>query len=221
MDKLPEMMNFYQRFEQQMAKSRKDRLLLHACCAPCSSHCLEVLSASFDITVYYYNPNIDTEEEEKKRFAELVRFVREAPFARGTELVEPEYDPEPFLQLAGGRELEPERGTRCYDCYALRLGKTAEYAAENGFDCFSTTLSISPYKNARWLNEIGMDLERKMREGADEGRKVPYFLFSDFKKKNGYQRSIELSAEYDLYRQDYCGCRFSREERDRKKADEG
>ena len=207
--------NFYQRFEEQTRQSRNDRLLLHACCCPCSTHCLEVLSGHFDITIFFYNPNIDTEEEEKKRFAELIRFTGEAPFAKNVKLVEAPYDPESFAEIARGREREPERGARCYLCYQLRMRKTAEYALEKGFDCFSTTLSISPYKNAVWLNEIGMDLERELRERNEA--KIPYFLFSDFKKKNGYKRSIELSHEYGLYRQDYCGCRYSREERDRKK----
>lgn len=230
--------SFYGRFEEQRAASRNDRLLLHACCCPCSTHCLEVLCGYFDVTVFFYNPNIDTEEEEKKRFAELIRFVGEAPFAREVKLVEAEYDPETFLRLAEGREQEPERGSRCYDCYRLRLKKTAEYALHHGFDCFSTTLSISPYKNAEWLNRIGVELENEMRSGLGSGdecgsgsgdesgrengrmeeQRAPYFLFSDFKKKNGYKRSIELSEEYGLYRQDYCGCRFSREERDRKRA---
>ena len=224
------MENYYQRFEEQLKQSRKDRLLLHACCCPCSSHCLEVLAEYFEITVFFYNPNIDTSEEYEKRFAELVRFTEEAPFARGVRLVEEPFRPEEFEAIAKGRELEPERGSRCYDCYLLRLRRTAEYAAENGYDCFSTTLSISPYKNAAWLNEIGVRLEQELREagaGSDgtetgidneAGQKNPYFRFSDFKKKNGYKRSIELSAEYGLYRQDYCGCRYSREERDREKA---
>ncbi|MCR4837450.1 MAG: epoxyqueuosine reductase QueH [Eubacterium sp.] len=212
---MPNGKSYYQRFEEQLQKSDRDRLLLHACCCPCSSHCLEVLADHFDITVFFYNPNIDTAEEYEKRFGELIRFTQEAPFAKAVHLVEAEYDPETYLAMAEGREMEPERGSRCFDCYELRLRKTAEYAAENGFDCFSTTLSISPYKNADWLNGIGMQLEQEMREQPDGRKNVPYFLFSDFKKKNGYKRSIELSAEYGLYRQDYCGCRFSRAERER------
>ena len=239
------MENYYLKFEEQLKHSHRDRLLLHACCCPCSSHCLEVLEEHFEITVFFYNPNIDSEEEYEKRFRELVRFRSEAPFAKGVELVRAEYDPETFLAMARGRETEPERGSRCYDCYELRLRRTAEYAAAHGFDCFTTTLSISPYKNAAWLNEIGVRLERELMHmacsgdagkeavGGDAGKEVvggdagkeavggetaktPYFLFSDFKKKNGYRRSIELSAEYGLYRQDYCGCRYSREERQRK-----
>ena len=209
------MENYYQKFEEQLKLSRKDRLLLHACCCPCSTHCLEVLAEYFEITVFFYNPNIDTAEEYEKRFRELVRFRSEAPFAKGVELVRAEYDPETFLAMARGRELEPERGSRCYDCYELRLRRTAEYAVMHGFDCFTTTLSISPYKNADWLNEIGAELADRMEEKY--GSSAPWFLFSDFKKKNGYKRSIELSQEYGLYRQDYCGCRYSRAERDRKK----
>ena len=215
------MKNYYLRFEEQLKQSHRDRLLLHACCSPCSSHCLEVLAEHFEITVFFYNPNIDSEEEYEKRFRELVRFRSEAPFAKGVELVRAEYDPETFLAMARGRELEPERGSRCYDCYELRLRRTAEYAVMHGFDCFTTTLSISPYKNADWLNEIGVRLEQELMQAAFGGDalKTPYFLFSDFKKKNGYRRSIELSAEYGLYRQDYCGCRYSREERQRKVAE--
>ncbi len=207
--------SYYQRFEEQTAGNRGAKLLLHACCCPCSSHCLELLNGIFDITVFFYNPNIDTAEEEKKRFDELVRFTKEAAFANKVKLVEAPYDPEEFEAIVKGREAEPERGSRCYDCYRLRLEKTAVYAAENGFDCFSTTLSISPYKNADWLNEIGAELADRMEEKY--GSSAPWFLFSDFKKKNGYKRSIELSQEYGLYRQDYCGCRYSRAERDRKK----
>ena len=208
------MENYYLKYEEQVKRSNRDRLLLHACCCPCSSHCLEVLADHFDITVFFYNPNIDTEEEYEKRFRELIRFVDEAPFARGTKLVKAPYDPESFHAIAAGRELEPERGSRCYDCYKLRLRKTAEYAMEQGFQCFTTTLSISPYKNAAWLNEIGCSLEQEFRSEHPE---APYFLFSDFKKKNGYKRSIELSQEYGLYRQDYCGCIYSKAERERKK----
>ncbi len=218
MTKDKDMENYYQRFEEQLNRSEGDRLLLHACCCPCSSHCLEVLESHFSVTVFFYNPNIDTEEEYEKRYAELVRFVNEAPFAKDVQTVKAPFCPEEFYAIAKGREQEPERGNRCYLCYRLRLERTAEYAMEHGFDCFSTTLSISPYKNAVWLNEIGREEELFLREKHGE-EQVPYFLFSDFKKKNGYKRSIELSAEYGLYRQDYCGCRYSREERDRKKAE--
>ena len=207
-------MNYYQMFEKQIdevrVKEQKPTLLLQACCCPCSSHCLEVLTKYFDITVYFYNPNIDEIEEFRKRLDELDRFVVEADFAKGVKIVQGPYEPEVFYEMARGREDLPERGERCYDCYELRLRKTAEYAREKGYDYFSTTLSISPYKNAQWLNEIGMRLEREIEGGAA-------FLFSDFKKKNGYKRSIELSEEYGLYRQDYCGCVFSKRDRDKKR----
>lgn len=217
-------MNYYQEFEKQLKnvedKETKPTLLLQACCCPCSSHCLEVLEGYFDISVYFYNPNIDERQEYDKRLDELIRFTKEAPFARDVSIIEGDYEPEVFYEMAKGREELPERGERCYDCYKLRLRKTAEYAQSNGFDYFSTTLSISPYKVASWLNEIGMELETQMRREMEEegvGEKVPIFLFSDFKKKNGYKRSIELSEEYGLYRQDYCGCIFSKRDRDKKK----
>ncbi len=203
--------------------NEKPALLLHACCCPCSSHCLEVLEGYFDISVFFYNPNIDEIEEYNKRLEELERFTGEAEFARDVKIIAGDYEPEKFYEIAKGREDLPERGARCYDCYRLRLKKTADYALENGFDYFSTTLSISPYKNAEWLNEIGMELEREMlrsvlteKEIIDQA-KTPVFLFSDFKKKNGYKRSIELSEEYGLYRQDYCGCIYSKRDRDRKR----
>ena len=209
--------NYYIEFEKQLneiesrADLKKPRLLLQACCCPCSSHCLEVLAGYFDITVFFYNPNIDEREEFQKRLDELYRFTREADFALGVKVVEGPYEPEVFYEMAKGREDLPERGARCYDCYELRLRKTAEYAKENGFDYFSTTLSISPYKNAEWLNEIGLRLEKEYGASA--------FLFSDFKKKNGYKRSIELSEQYGLYRQDYCGCKFSKRDRDAKRGE--
>ena len=218
--------NFYQIFEEQLKEiegwDKKPRLLLHACCCPCSSHCLEILHKYFDITVYFYNPNIDELEEYKKRINELERFVTEAPFAIGVQIEEGEYEPEVFYEMAKGREHLPERGERCYDCYKLRLEKSARYALEHGYDFFTTTLSISPYKNAEWINEIGADLEDEMRAEINESdpdnkcideSSVPIYLYSDFKKKNGYKRSIELSKEYNLYRQDYCGCAFSRRDK--------
>jgi hypothetical protein len=213
--------NYYKKFEeqinQQQEKQEKARLLLHACCAPCSSYVLELLNSYFDITVYFYNPNMDTAEEYNKRMEELRRFLQEAPFARNVKLVDGGYEPEEFQRIAEGREMLPERGARCYDCYRLRMQKSAAYARSHGFDYFTTTLSISPYKNAEWLNEIGRKLEQEMREQGIE--KPPVFLFSDFKKKSGYARSIALSREFCLYRQDYCGCRYSREERERQRAE--
>lgn len=185
----------------------KEKMLLHACCAPCSSHVLSVLADMYDITVYFYNPNITDEEEYKKRVDELLRFVSEAPFAKNVKVVDGAYEPWLFFDMSKGLENEPERGKRCYKCYELRMRKTAEYALDNGYDVFTTTLSISPYKNAKWLNEIGARLAEELHIG---------YVYSDFKKKNGYAHSIELSHEYNLYRQDYCGCIYSKEERAKK-----
>lgn len=181
----------------------KEKLLLHVCCAPCSSHVLELLSEQYDITVYFYNPNITKESEYGKRIEELKRFVSEAPFARNVRVIEESYAPDDFFEMAKGLEQEPERGARCYKCYEQRMRKTALYAKKYGYDLFTTTLSISPHKNAAWLNEIGERL------GAEYD--IAY-MYSDFKKKNGYARSIELSKEYNLYRQNYCGCVFSEAE---------
>lgn len=186
---------------------KKEKLLLHVCCAPCSSHVLELLSAQFDITVYFYNPNITKEAEYVKRVDELKRFVTEAPFAKHVKVVEEDYDPDLFFAMSKGLEQEPERGARCYKCYELRLRKSAEYAKAHGYDLFTTTLSISPHKNAAWLNEIGERLANEYE--------MPY-MYSDFKKKNGYARSIQLSKEYNLYRQNYCGCVFSEAEANRR-----
>ncbi|MBQ8322917.1 MAG: epoxyqueuosine reductase QueH [Clostridia bacterium] len=177
---------------------RGAKLLLHSCCAPCSSACLERLKDTFDITVLYYNPNIDEETEYEKRKAEQIRFLKETGWAK---ILDCDHDKQAFEAMAHGLESEPERGARCYKCYALRLEKTAQTAKENGFEWFCTTLSLSPHKNAEWLNELG--------EKAGEKYGVR-FLPSDFKKKGGYPRSIELSKKYGLYRQDFCGCRFSK-----------
>ena len=173
-------------------------LLLHSCCAPCSSACLERLKEHFKITVLYYNPNIDEREEYEKRKAEQIRFLRETGWA---EFLDCDHDAEVFMEMAKGMENEPERGKRCYACYALRLAKTAQVAKENGYEWFATTLTLSPYKNAEWLNELGE------KEGSKYGLN---YLYTDFKKKGGYHRSIELSNEYGLYRQDFCGCKFSK-----------
>ena len=173
-------------------------LLLHSCCAPCSSACLERLKDKFKITVLYYNPNIDEDEEYAKRKAEQIRFLQETGWA---EILDCDHDKEAFEEMAKGLEDEPERGKRCYACYALRLNKTAQVAKEKGFPFFCTTLSLSPYKNAEWLNELGEKIG---------GRYEVNYLISDFKKKGGYARSIELSKEYGLYRQDFCGCKFSK-----------
>ena len=184
------------------------RLLLHSCCAPCSSYVLEYLSQYFSITVFYYNPNIYPEEEFFKRIDEQKRLISEMPMKNPVSFIEKGYHSERFYEAVKGLEKIHEGGERCFACYRLRLEETAKLAAENGFDYFTTTLSISPYKNAFRLNEIGEELAEIY------GIK---HLNSDFKKKNGYKRSIELSHTYHLYRQDYCGCVFSKQERERQK----
>ena len=180
---------------------KKPSLLLHACCAPCASYVIEYLSDFFDITLFYYNPNILPESEYDFRLSELERLCSEHPKAKGIKILPCDYNAEEFFSAVKGMEDLPEGGERCRVCYSLRLGKTAEMAKQHGFDFFTTTLSISPYKNAKWLNEIGQELEAKY---------AVCYLFSDFKKKNGYKRSIALSAEYNLDRQDFCGCAFSK-----------
>ena len=187
--------------EAECADGRRPRLLLHACCAPCSSYVLEYLTKYFQITLFFYNPNISPREEYDFRAAELCRLVEEMGLSDDVEFLYGTYDPERFTQLAMGLESLPEGGGRCKKCYALRLEESARAALEGGFDFYTTTLSISPHKNAEWLNEIG----EKM--GARYGVR---YLTSDFKKKNGYKRSCELSVQYGLYRQDYCGCIYSK-----------
>lgn len=181
------------------------KLLLHSRCAPCSSYCLEYLSRYFAITVLYYNPNISPQEEFEKRAEEQWRLIDELPAENPITLVVDDYAPNEFFVVVKGLEDCPEGGERCFVCYRLRLERAARYAAEHGFDYFCSTLSISPMKNAQKLNEIGEELS--------EIYKVPN-LPNDFKKKGGYLRSIELSREYDLYRQNYCGCVFSRRGRE-------
>ena len=186
------------------ASGVRPKLLLHACCAPCSSYVLQYLSAVFDITLYFYNPNISPAEENDFRAEELRRLCSELPLASTPDIIVEEYEPEVFYRAVQGMEHLPEGEARCAVCYRLRLEKTAQKAREIGADYFTTTLSISPYKRADWLNAIGGELADKYG--------VPY-LFSDFKKKNGYKISCELSREYGLYRQDYCGCEFSKANR--------
>ena len=183
------------------AEDRVPKLLLHACCAPCSSYVLEYLTAFFDITVRFYNPNIGEEAEYRHRAEELRRLIDAMPHTNPVAYTEGTYEPDAFYAMAKGLEAVPEGGARCFKCYEMRLREAAFYAKENEFDYFTTTLSISPLKNAQKLNEIGKRLSEEYG--------VPY-LFSDFKKRNGYKRSIELSAVYGLYRQNYCGCRFSK-----------
>ncbi len=192
--------NFQREMEQQLA-GRTPHVLLHACCAPCSSYVLECLTQYADITLFFYNPNILPETEYQYRLQELRRLLAEMPLPRQVTLLEGDYEPERFLAFA--RELAdlPERGERCQKCIRLRLEMAAKKAKELGTDFFATTLTVSPHKDAVYINTAGEALAKELE--------IPY-LVSDFKKKEGYKRSIQLSAEYDLYRQDYCGCPFSR-----------
>ena len=192
--------------ERLKSEERVPRLLLHSCCAPCSSYVLEYLNRYFEITVFYYNPNIYPESEYTKRIWEQQELISRMPFLHPVSFLAGPYDQERFYEMARGLEHVKEGGERCLKCYELRLSEAARMAVKTEADYFTTTLSISPLKNADRLNEIGMRL------GEEDG--VPY-LPSDFKKKNGYKRSIELSREYDLYRQDYCGCEFSMNQRRR------
>ena len=188
--------------EQYQKEGRTPSVLLHVCCAPCSSYCLEYLSEYFDITVYYYNPNITKPEEYAYRLSEEKRYIAlRTDFRHPVGMTESEYDPKVFFEAVKGLEKEPEGGARCEQCFRLRLEASAKKAKELGMDCFTTTLTISPLKNAALLNEIGEEMGE--RYGV-------MWLPSDFKKKEGYKRSIVLSHEYDLYRQNYCGCVFSR-----------
>lgn len=202
--------NYYQEFlatTKSINKSNKPKLLLHVCCAPCSSHCISVLDPFFDITVFYYNPNISPYDEYERRYNEEARFLKEA--YPHISIVNAEYDSQIFDELAKGLEELPEGGERCKRCYRLRLEKSGQYAKQNKFDYFTTTLTVSPYKHSDTLNEIGEEVSKEC------GVK---YLFSDFKKQDGYKHSIELSKKYNLYRQDYCGCKFSKEFRERYKA---
>lgn len=209
--------NFNREMERIMfaPENKGKHLFLHSCCAPCSSAVLERLRTYFRITVFYYNPNISWEEEYRKRVEEQIRLIawfnQCEDVAEGKAYpiayIEGDYEPEKFLEAAKGLETEPEGGARCEKCFALRLEKTVQKAKENNADYVTTTLTISPLKNAPLLNAIGERLA--LQEGVK-------WLPSDFKKKNGYKRSVELSAEHGLYRQDYCGCAFSKAERERR-----
>ena len=197
----------------QLQGKEKPSLLLHACCGPCSSYVVEYLASFFRITIYYYNPNIYPQKEYLRRKEELSRFIGEFPPAQqnSVTLVEADYNPEAFYDATHAREdpalqEEKERGERCRRCYELRLAHSFSYAETHGFDYFTTTLSISPYKDAEKINEIGKTLA---------ARGSVLFLPSDFKKKNGFLRSLQLSKEYDMYRQDYCGCIYSLRNREK------
>ena len=186
--------------EIERLNGRKARLLLHACCAPCSSASLEYLVQYFDITLFFYNPNISSAEEFGKRLNELKRFTEECPFAKGIKIISPEYNHREFLDAAAGLESAKEGGERCEKCFRLRLNKTAEQAEKSGYEYFATTLTISPLKNAEKINLCG--------EAAIVGNVM--YLPTDLKKQERYKRSIELSKKYGLYRQSFCGCEFSR-----------
>lgn len=190
-------------------KNLLPRLLMHSCCAPCSSYCLSYLSEYFSITVLYYNPNISPEKEYYKRIKEQQRLIKELPAKNKISFTEGKYEPLKFFQMAEGMEDMEEGGERCFKCYEIRQRMAAEYARLHNFDYFTTTLSVSPHKNAQKLNETGLKLEKEY------GVK---YLVSDFKKKGGYQKSIQYSREYNLYRQDYCGCIFSKKKREEKNA---
>lgn len=205
----------YQRILEQTIENNEragivPTLLLHSCCAPCSSYCLEYLSDYFKITVFYYNPNIYPEEEYYKRVSEQQRFIESLPVKHPIDFIEGAYEKERFYEMARGLEECKEGGERCFRCYELRLRESAELAEKLGMDYFTTTLSISPLKNSQKLNEIG--------DRLSEEYGIRY-LNSDFKKKNGYKRSVELSEQYGMYRQYYCGCVFSKNQRDREIAE--
>ena len=197
--------NYQKELEKIIDKNIKNnetpKLLLHACCAPCSSYCLEYLSQYFEIVLFYFNPNISLKEEYEYRLEEEKRLISLMEFKNPVTIVESTYNPKEFFEAVKGLENEPEGGKRCAECFKLRLKATAEKAKEIGADYFTTTLTISPLKNAQLLNTIG--------EAYAEEYGVKW-LYSDFKKKEGYKRSIILSKKYDLYRQDYCGCVFSK-----------
>lgn len=177
------------------------KLLLHSCCAPCSSYCIERLTKYFDITILYYNPNIEPYDEYIKRKNEEIKFIKEYPKANKLDIMDCDYDNNLFHEMAVGLEDVPEGGSRCFKCYEMRLRKTAGLGKLKGYDYFGTTLSVSPYKNSQKLNEIGLLLEKEYDIK---------FLPADFKKKDGYKRSVTLAKEYNLYRQNYCGCIYSK-----------
>ena len=197
-------MNYNKLMEEEInnivAEGKTPSVLLHSCCAPCSSHVIDTLTKYFDITILYYNPNIEPYEEYEKRKKEQIRLIKELNIDN-LNLLDVDYENEVYRKYVEGYEKELEGGTRCHLCYKLRLMKTRDIGILNNFEYFGTTLSVSPYKNAEVLNKIGKELS--------ENTKIKW-LYSDFKKKEGYKKSIELSKKYNLYRQDYCGCLFSK-----------
>lgn len=203
-----EKVNYNTLMEKHLSQFKeKKTLLLHSCCAPCSSSVITRLREYFAITILYYNPNIEPESEYLKRRAEQIRFLKE--YAPEIKILDVSYENECFKEMAKGLESEPEGGARCHKCYYLRLEKTIQMALENHFAYFGTTLTVSPYKNAEVINRMGLKLE-EMYNNEQKEEKI-LFLVSDFKKKEGYKKSIELSKEYHLYRQEYCGCLYGKE----------
>lgn len=196
----------YDKILQELIKTLDytPKVLLHSCCAPCSSAVISYLTKYFDVTIYYYNPNIEPYEEYLKRKEEEIRFIKEFPNINKLDIIDCDYDNDLFRSMAKGLESVPEGGVRCHKCYYMRLLSTANKAKDLGYDYFATTLTVSPYKNSQVLNKIGKSIEDQV------GIK---YLYSDFKKNNGYKKSIELSKEYNLYRQNYCGCIFSKQEK--------
>ena len=204
--------NYQKQLEETLARidagDHVPTLLLHACCAPCSSYVLTVLAEHFHVTICFYNPNITEAAEFAKRAEELRRLVAELPVKYPVTVVVPEYKPKEFYEIAKGLEQEPERGKRCEACFRLRLNYAARMAAETGAEYFATTLTISPQKDAALLNQIGAEAEAML--SAEGNEHIPLYLASDFKKKGGYAESVRLSEEYGLYRQNYCGCVYSK-----------
>ncbi len=196
--------NYQKELDKILLNANGQTLLLHSCCAPCSSYVLSYLNKYFKITILYYNPNITDEKEYNKRKAEQIRLISELPAENPIEIIDCDYEPDKFFEIAKGLEDCPEGGERCFNCYELRLEKAAKLAKKYDFDWFCTTLSISPLKNAQKINEIGNEISKKY--GVR-------FLPSDFKKKEGFKQSIELSKKYNLYRQNYCGCVYSKNQK--------
>lgn len=206
-------MNYNKLMEEEIERNTNQNIipsiLLHSCCAPCSSHVIATLTPYFNITILYYNPNIEPYEEYLKRKEEEIKFIKEYPNQNKLDIIDCDYDNDKFHEMSIGLEEVPEGGARCIKCYYLRMEKTAQLAKENNYDYFATTLTVSPLKNSTKLNEIGESLSKKYN--------IKY-LYSDFKKKNGYLHSIELAKQYSLYRQDYCGCIYSKIEREKQKS---
>lgn len=194
-------MNYSLELDKILKNIDGQTLLLHSCCAPCSSYVISYLADYFNITVFYYNPNISEEDEYKKRVNEQKRLIKLLDTKYPVKFIEGDYENNLYETVIDGLRCEPERGARCTKCFELRLDKTAKLASDMNFDYFCTTLTVSPHKNSKLINEIGLNLENKY--------KIKY-LPSDFKKKDGYKQSIELSKKYDLYRQNYCGCKYSK-----------